>query len=84
MDFLGGDPDRPVIVGRMYTNLQKTPYKLPDNKTQSGWKSQSSPGGGPANYNELMFEDKKGQELVRMQAEKDLNKLVKHDEQVTI
>ncbi|NUQ74536.1 MAG: type VI secretion system tip protein VgrG [Polyangiaceae bacterium] len=84
VDFLGGDPDRPVIVGRVYTNLQKTPYKLPDNKTQSGWKSQSSPGGGPSNYNEIMFEDKKGQELVRMQAEKDLNKLVKHDEQVTI
>ncbi len=84
VDFLGGDPDRPVIVGRVYTNLQKTPYKLPDNKTQSGWKSQSSPGGGPSNYNELMFEDKKGEELVRMQAEKDLNKLVKHDESVAI
>lgn len=84
VDFLGGDPDRPLIVGRVYTNLQKTPYKLPDNKTQSGWKSQSSPGGGPSNYNEIMFEDKTGQELVRMQAEKDLSKLVKHDEQVTI
>lgn len=84
VDFLGGDPDRPVIVGRLYTNLQKTPYKLPDNKTQSGWQSRSSPGGGGDNYNELMFEDKKGQELVRMQAEKDLNKLVKHDEQVKI
>ena len=84
VDFLGGDPDRPVIVGRLYTNLQKTPYKLPDNKTQSGWQSRSSPGGGGDNYNEMMFEDKKGQELVRMQAEKDLNKLVKHDEQVKI
>lgn len=84
VDFLGGDPDRPVIVGRVYTNLQKTPYKLPDNKTQSGWKSMSSPGGGASNFNELMFEDKKGQELVRMQAEKDLTKLVKHDESVTI
>ena len=84
VDFLGGDPDRPIIVGRVYTNLQKTPYKLPDNKTQSGWQSRSSPGGGGDNFNELMFEDKKGQELVRMQAEKDLNKLVKNDEQVKI
>jgi type VI secretion system secreted protein VgrG len=84
VDFLGGDPDRPVIVGRVYTNLQKTPYTLPDNKTQSGWKSQSSPGGGAGNYNELMFEDRKGQELVRMQAEKDLDKLVKNDESVRI
>jgi type VI secretion system secreted protein VgrG len=82
VDFLGGDPDRPVIVGRVYTNLQKTPYKLPENKTQSGWKSESSPGGG--GFNELRFEDKKGQELVYIQAEKDLTMLVKHDEQDTV
>jgi type VI secretion system secreted protein VgrG len=84
VDFLSGDPDRPIIVGRVYTNLQKTPYKLPDNKTQSGWQSRSSPGGGLENFNEVMFEDKKGQELFRMQAEKDLHKLVKNDEQVKI
>ncbi|MEZ4298389.1 MAG: type VI secretion system tip protein TssI/VgrG, partial [Polyangiaceae bacterium] len=84
VDFLSGDPDRPVIVGRVYTGLQTTPYKLPDNKTQSGWKSRSSPGGGGDNYNEIMFEDRKGQELVRMQAERNLDKLVKHDETVKI
>ncbi|KYF57786.1 hypothetical protein BE04_39510 [Sorangium cellulosum] len=82
VDFLGGDPDRPVIVGRIYTGLQKTPYKLPENKTQSGWKSNSTGGGG--GYNELMFEDAQGKELLRMQAEKDLTKLVKNDESVTI
>src|SRR5262249_44628703 len=36
VDFLGADPDRPVITGRVYTNLEKVPYKLPENKTQSG------------------------------------------------
>jgi len=82
VDFLGGDPDRPVIVGRVYTNLQKTPYKLPESKTQSGWKSNSTGGGG--GYNEVMFEDAVGKELLRMQAEKDLKKLVKNDESVTI
>jgi len=82
VDFLGGDPDRPVIVGRYYTNLQKTPYKLPDSKTMSGWRSSSSPGGG--GYNELSMEDKAGKELINMQAQKDLNKLVKNDETVTI
>jgi type VI secretion system secreted protein VgrG len=82
VDFLGGDPDRPVITGRVYTNLTKTPYALPQNKTQSGWKSNSSPTSG--GYNELMFEDKAGQELVRMQAEKDHDKLVKNDETVNI
>ena len=82
VDFLGGDPDRPVIVGRLYTNLQKVPYTLPGHKTQSGWKSNSTGGGG--GFNEIMFEDAAGQELVRMQAEKDLHKLVKQDEQQTV
>ncbi len=82
VDFLGGDPDRPVVIGRVYTALQKTPYKLPDNKTQSGWKSNSTNRTG--GYNEIMFEDAAGKELVNMQAEKDLNKLVKHDETVKI
>ena len=82
VDFLGGDPDRPVIVGRVFTNLQRVPYKLPDNKTQSGWKSAST--GGTGGYNEIMFEDAAGKELVRVQAERDLQKLVKHDERVSI
>ncbi|WP_231511086.1 type VI secretion system tip protein TssI/VgrG [Chondromyces apiculatus] len=82
VDFLGGDPDRPVIVGRVYTNLQKVPYKLPENKTQSGWKSESYPGGGGSN--EFRFEDAKGREQVYIQAEKDLKKLVKDSEEVTI
>lgn len=81
VDFLKGDPDRPIIVGRVYTNLQKVPYKLPDNKTQSGWKSQST--GDTGGYNEIMFEDAQGKELLRVQAEKDLNKLVKNNETET-
>jgi type VI secretion system secreted protein VgrG len=82
VDFLGGDPDRPLITGRVYTNLQKTPYKLPENKTQSGWKSCSTHQTG--GYNEVMFEDAAGKELLRMQAEKDLDKLVKNDERVVV
>jgi type VI secretion system secreted protein VgrG len=77
VDFLGGDPDRPIIVGRVYTNLQKVPYPLPANKTKSGWRSNSSPGGG--GFNELMFEDAKGSELVRFQAQKDFTGLVKNN-----
>ena len=82
VDFLGGDPDRPVIIGRVFTNLQKVPYKLPDMKTQSGMKSNST--GQSGGYNELMFEDSNGKEQVRMQAEKDYNKLVKNNESATI
>ncbi|MFT3764207.1 MAG: type VI secretion system tip protein TssI/VgrG [Minicystis sp.] len=82
VDFIGGDPDRPLVVGRVYTNLQKTPYKLPDHKTKSGWKSNST--GNTGGFNEIMFEDAGGSELFRMQAEKDLHKLVKNDEHQTV
>lgn len=82
IDFLGGDPDRPVVVGRVYTNLQRVPYKLPENKTQSGWKSNSTNNTG--GFNEIMFEDAAGKELVRVQAERDLQKLVKNDERANI
>lgn len=82
VDFLGGDPDRPVIVGRVYTGLQKPPYKLPDHRTQSGWKSRST--GETGGYNEIMFEDARGNELLRMQAERDLQKLVKNNESSAI
>ena len=80
VDFLEGDPDRPIITGRVYNADNMPPYTLPANKTQSGIKSRSSKGGAPSNFNELRFEDKKGSELVSVQAEKDLTSLVKHDE----
>jgi len=82
VQFLAGDPDRPVIVGRVFTNQQKVPYKLPDHKTQSGWKTCSTENTG--GYNEIMFEDEAGKELVHIRAERDLTRLVRHDENITI
>jgi type VI secretion system secreted protein VgrG len=80
VDFLEGDPDRPIITGRVYNGDNMPPYALPDNKTQTGIKSRSTKGGNPQNFNELRFEDLKGDEEVYLQAEKDLNILVKNDE----
>lgn len=80
VDFLEGDPDRPIITGRVYNFDNPVPYELPGNQTQSGIKSRSTKGGGPGNFNELRFEDKKGSEHVFMQAEKDLAVLVKNEE----
>ncbi|HSN97848.1 MAG TPA: type VI secretion system tip protein TssI/VgrG, partial [Candidatus Nanopelagicales bacterium] len=76
--FLDGDPDNPIVVGRLFNAKSPLPYKLPENKTVSAWKSDSSPGSEGAN--EIKFEDLKGQELLYVQAEKDLAKLVKNDE----
>lgn len=77
IDFIEGDPDLPIITGRVYNASQMPPYGLPGSATQSGWKSDSSKGGG--GYNELMFEDKAGSELVNFQAQKDHNLLIKND-----
>ena len=77
VDFVEGAPDRPIITGRVYNASQMPPYSLPGNATQSGWKSNSSLGGG--GWNELRFEDKAGSEEVYFQAQKDHTLLIKHD-----
>jgi type VI secretion system secreted protein VgrG len=82
VEFLGGNPDRPVITGRMYNAVQPVPYKLPDNKTQSGWRSNSTNRTG--GYNEFMMEDAKEEELLRMQAERDLTTTALRNESRTI
>jgi type VI secretion system secreted protein VgrG len=76
--FLDGDPDEPIIVGRVFNAREPVPYKLPENKTVSGWRTSSSPGGG--GYNEVKFEDRAGKEHVYHQAQRDRHELVKRDE----
>lgn len=80
VDFLDGDPDRPIITGSVYNADNMPPYSLPANQTQGGVKTRSSKGGNSDNFNELRFEDKKGEEQVYIQAEKDLDIVVKNDE----
>jgi type VI secretion system secreted protein VgrG len=84
VDFLEGDPDRPIITGRVYNGDNMPPYDLPTNKTQSGIKSRSSKGGSPSNFNEIRFEDKKGSEELFIQAEKDQNITVKNNESLSV
>jgi len=79
VSFLEGDPDRPVITGRVYNANQMPPYTLPDYQTRSTFKSRSSKGGSGDNYNELRFEDLKGQEQIFMNAEKDMDLRVEND-----
>ena len=80
VDFLEGDPDQPLIVGRLYNADQMPPYALPGNMTQTGIKTRSSKGGGAANFNEIRFEDKKGSEQVFLHAEKNQDLEVEKDE----
>ncbi len=82
VEFLEGNPDRPLITGVVYNANNKVPYTLPDNKTQAGMKTSSSPGGSGAN--EFRMEDKAGAEEVYLHAQYDYKKEVKHDEKVTV
>ena len=77
VDFLEGDPDRPLITGSVYNADRMPPYELPGEKTKSTTKTDSSLGG--KGFNELRFEDKKGSEEVYLQGEKDWTILIKND-----
>lgn len=79
VSFLEGDPDRPVITGRVYNAEQMPPYELNKYQTRSTFMSRSSKGGGSSNYNELRFEDLKGKEQIFMNAEKDMDVRVEND-----
>jgi type VI secretion system secreted protein VgrG len=77
VEFLEGDPDRPIVTGRVYNGECQVPYDLPDNKTMSTIKSDSSKGGG--GFNELRFEDKKDEEEIFVHAQKDMQVRVLND-----
>ena len=82
--FMDGDPDRPVVVGQLHNGNQKPPFPLPDQKTRSGLRTRSTPGGGLENCSEFWFEDKKGAEEVFLHAERDLTVEVEHDATTTV
>ncbi len=77
VEFLEGDPDRPIITGRVYHGVNVPPYTLPAEKSKSTLKSRSTPDGQGSN--ELRFEDKRGEEQVYLHAEKNWDIHVNHD-----
>lgn len=70
VSFEEGDPDRPIVTGRTYHAKMRLPCDLPASKTVTVLRSSSSPGG--EGFNELRIEDKKGEEEIRVHAEKDM------------
>ena len=88
VDFLNGDPDYPIITGRVYNAMQMPPWGLPGNKTQSGFLTRSSkdgvPGDGmkasPGTANAIRFEDLAGAEQLWLHAQKDQLTEVENDE----
>ena len=82
VDFLEGDPDRPLITGRVYNAGAMPSWDLPGKKVVSGLRSNSTKGGG--GYNELSFDDTKGNELMNLHAEYNMATFVGHDQTATI
>ena len=81
VDFLEGDPDRPLITGRVYNAGQMPPWPLPAKKNISGMMSNSTKGGG---FNEISFDDTKGTELVNVHAQHDMNTKVENNVTITV
>ncbi len=82
VDFLEGDPDQPIIIGRVYHGTNKPPYDLPADKTKSTIKSESSLGGGGSN--EMRFEDKAGDEEIYLHGQKDWTIAIENDKNQTV
>lgn len=77
VEFLEGDPDRPIVTGSVYNEDVMPPFDLPGSKTISGVKSNSSKGGG--GYNEIIMDDAKGNELIRIHGQFDMDSTVEND-----
>jgi len=77
VDFLEGDPDRPLVTGCVYNGDNMPPYSLPQFKTRSTFKSDSHKAGG---YNELRFEDEAGEEEIFLHGQKYLNSVILDNE----
>ena len=84
VDFLEGDPDQPIVTGRVYNSEQKVPYDLPANQTQSGLKSRSTKEGDAELFNELRFEDKKDEEQIYFHAQKNFDRVVENNDTLKV
>ncbi|MBD3798088.1 MAG: type VI secretion system tip protein VgrG, partial [Campylobacterales bacterium] len=81
VSFINGDPDLPVIIGTLHNGENKNPYNLPKEKTKSFIKTYSIPQyEDKEGYNEIAFEDKRGDENLSLRAQKDMNTLVLNDQ----
>jgi len=81
VDFLEGDPDQPIVTGRVYNAEQAPPFGFPAGAVVSGIKSDTHKGAG---YNEMAFDDTAGNELIRIHGQYDMDTTVEHDQRSTI
>jgi type VI secretion system secreted protein VgrG len=84
LSFMNGDPDNPVVVGCFYHEEMPPVFPVPAQQTKQGFRSRSTLHGGTQDFNELSFDDRKGQEVVLLHAQKDHKIEVENDQNSTI
>ena len=84
VDFLGGDPDHPIVTGSVYNRDQPVPYELPKYAATSTWKSHSTPGGSTEDYNEIRFDDRMSKEQIFVRAQRRMDMRVKRNKYETV
>ena len=84
VSFMNGDPDAPVIVGSFYHEEMRPVFPIPEQQTRQGFRSRSTLRGTTQEFSELSFDDRKGQELVFLHAQKDYTTEVEHDQRLTV
>jgi type VI secretion system secreted protein VgrG len=82
VSFMGGDTDRPLVLGCLYNGSHPVPFALPAQQTRSGFRTHSAPGG--ERYNELSFEDGAGSEEVRLHAGRDFHEVVRQNHSMDV
>ena len=82
VEYLEGNPDQPIISGRLYNGVYMPPYSLPEGKTRTSWQTRSTPGGGGTN--EIRLEDKAGSEEIMMHAQHDMTLATANNKKKTV
>jgi type VI secretion system secreted protein VgrG len=84
VEYLEGDPDQPIITGRVYNADNMPTYDLPANQTRSGLMSRSTKKGNTDTFNEIRFEDKKDEEELYIHAEKDQTRVIENNDDFSV
>jgi len=84
VSFMNGDPDAPVVVGGFYHQEMQPVFAIPEQQTRQGFRSRSTLRGTTQEFSELSFDDRKGDELIFLHAQKDYTTEVEHDQSLAV